>query len=91
MHRSRSLRLPDRIRSWTGTHYRWWRVSPSRSGYRRATTAATGGISDEKEARIGGKAKHYRIVDKIGEGVEEGDPEAIADLEAFEAELSTCR
>ena len=31
-------------------------MSPSRSGYRRATTAATRGISNEKEARIGGKA-----------------------------------
>ena len=30
-------------------------------------------------------------LDKIGEGVEDGDPEAIAALEEFESALSSCR
>ncbi len=30
-------------------------------------------------------------LDKIGEGVEEGDPDAIAALDDFEAALRTCR
>ena len=48
--------LPVARRSWMGALSIRWRVRPSRSGCRRATTASVSGALSEKEARIGGKA-----------------------------------
>ena len=53
--------LPVARRSWTGTRRRTWSVSPSRSGCRRATTAAAPGTSvfERPASEHGGKASWF--------------------------------